>query len=286
MPRKKESITLSIPPGTKAKLEAIADRLDIRWGKSPSISGLLVAIAQCRYTLLPPLQLDSAEIETLHRAANTLIDAGDLEGAKSVHTLLMDYTDLEDPIRRLLLEQAAKTAQVWRAEVDTAITNRQSFYLLYTNSQGVDECFTVRFGTVVFREKRHYIQAWCDETEGGDPLLRHNRCFRFDRIRSISPCAKPWRGQLDTINVELLFSGGLAKAYEAKAEDSHDTIQADGLRYVTRQTANLFWLCREVMSYGSGCEILAPKAVRSRFRNELEGILQQYQRESTESEGD
>ena len=54
MPRKKESITLSIPPGTKAKLEAIADRLDIRWGKSPSTSGLLVAIAQGRYTLLPP----------------------------------------------------------------------------------------------------------------------------------------------------------------------------------------------------------------------------------------
>ena len=46
MPRKKETITLSIPPGTKEQLEAIARQLNITWGKEPSISGLIVAIAQ------------------------------------------------------------------------------------------------------------------------------------------------------------------------------------------------------------------------------------------------
>lgn len=284
MPRKKESITLSIPPGTKAQLEAIADRLDIRWGKSPSISGLLTAIAQEQYTLLSPLRIDRAEIETLRRAANTLIDAGDLEGAKSIRTLLMNYAELEEPVRRLLLEQAAKTTQVWRPEVDAAISDCQSFYLLYTNSQGVDESFTVRVGTVVFRERRHYLQAWCDETAGGDPLLKHNRCFRFDRIRSVSPCAKTWRGQLDSIDVDLRFSGGLAKAYEAKAEDIHDTTQPDGLRCVTRQATNLFWLCREVIGYGNGCEILGPDTVRSRFRAEVETILKRYQSERASSD--
>lgn len=278
MPRKKESITLSIPPGTKAKLEAIADRLDIRWGKSPSISRLLTAIAEGEYTLTPPLDIDQNEVEILHRAANTLIDAGDLAGAKSVRTLLMDYANLEKPIRRLLLEQAAKTAQVWRAEIDTTIADCQSFYLLYTNSQGSDESFTVRFATVVFREKRHYLQAWCDETNQSDdlPELKHNRCFRFDRIRSISPCAQPWRGYLDTIDVTLRLSGGLVKAYEPKAEDIRDTIEADGQRYITRRTSNVFWLCREVMGYMAGCEILSPAAVRSRFQAEVEAILKRY----------
>ncbi|MBD0266390.1 MAG: transcriptional regulator, partial [Tolypothrix sp. Co-bin9] len=46
MPRKKETLTLSVPPGTKDQLEALARRLNILWGKDPSISGLLVAIAQ------------------------------------------------------------------------------------------------------------------------------------------------------------------------------------------------------------------------------------------------
>jgi len=256
---------------------AIADRLNIRWGKSPSISGLLAAIAEQRYTLTPPLNLDRAQIETLHRAANTSIDAGDLEGAKSIRTLLMSYADLEEPMRRLLLEQAAKSAQMWRAEVDGAIANHQSFALLYTNGKGIDEAFTVRFGTVVFYEKRHYLQAWCDETDGGDPLLPHNRCFRFDRIRSLTPCAKPWRGHTDTIDVTLRLSSGLAKAYEAKADDIDDAIESDGTRLVVRRTSNIFWLCREVMSYMSGCEIVTPAAVRSYLQDELTKMLKRYE---------
>ena len=37
MPRKKETLTLSVPPGTKAQLEAIADRLDIRSDPTASL---------------------------------------------------------------------------------------------------------------------------------------------------------------------------------------------------------------------------------------------------------
>lgn len=44
--RKKQSITLSIDPGQEAKLKAIASDLDCFWGDSPSISGLLQAIAE------------------------------------------------------------------------------------------------------------------------------------------------------------------------------------------------------------------------------------------------
>ena len=44
--RKKETITLSIPPGTKEQLEAIALHQEIFWGKDPSVSGLIVAMPQ------------------------------------------------------------------------------------------------------------------------------------------------------------------------------------------------------------------------------------------------
>ncbi|MBD3562273.1 transcriptional regulator, partial [Planktothrix sp. FACHB-1355] len=46
MARKKETLTLSVPPGTKERLEEIARRFGIVWGKSPSPSGLVAAIAQ------------------------------------------------------------------------------------------------------------------------------------------------------------------------------------------------------------------------------------------------
>ncbi|MHC5833162.1 MAG: transcriptional regulator, partial [Nostoc sp.] len=35
MPRKKDTITLSIPSGTKEQLEAIARCLNVTWGKEP-----------------------------------------------------------------------------------------------------------------------------------------------------------------------------------------------------------------------------------------------------------
>jgi predicted DNA-binding transcriptional regulator YafY len=287
MARKKESITLSIPPGTKAKLEAIAQRLNIRWGKSPSISGLLVAIAEESYEVATPFQIGTSEIKTLNRAVNNLIDAGDLEGSKSVRTLLMDHANLAEPIRRSLLEQAAKTAQAWRTEIDTAIVQRQSFYLLYTNSQGIEESFTVRFATVVFQEKRYYLQAWCDETEDSSdlPELEHNRCFRFDRIRSVHPCSKTWRGHLDTVDVTLRLSGGLIRAYEPKEDDIDDIRRSDG-RYIIRRESNLFWLCREVMGYMGNCQIIAPAAARSRFYGELQAMLKPYQSDNTTTPDD
>lgn len=282
MSRRKEAITLSIPIGTKAELEAIADRLGARWGQSPSISRLLAGLASGQYLIgragdEPALAIDDVQTTVLKRAAEHLIDLGDFEGAKFIRTLLLSHGNLREPLRRSLLEQAAKVLQAWRPEIEDYQERGQPFYLLYTNGQGQDEAFTVRFSRIVFHEKRHYLQAWCDEVEGGSdlPELRHNRCFRFDRIRSVGPASGEWRGELGAIAVELRLTGGLVRAYESKGDDLSDEIR-EGDRYVRRLVHNVFWLFREILPYGAQCELLGPIALRRQFGAQVSAIGQLY----------
>uniref|UniRef100_A0ACD5GW81 Uncharacterized protein n=1 Tax=Desertifilum tharense IPPAS B-1220 TaxID=1781255 RepID=A0ACD5GW81_9CYAN len=98
MPRKKEALTLSVPPGTKEQLEEIAERFGILWGKSPSPSGLVVAIAQQELHLgREALSLNEQQVKALRRATKLLIDAGQIEEADIINTLLLKQGDLEAP---------------------------------------------------------------------------------------------------------------------------------------------------------------------------------------------
>jgi hypothetical protein len=90
MPRKKETLTLSVPPGTKEQLEAIARRLNIFWGKSPSPSGLIAAIAQQKLDIGQPFSLNSNQVIALRQATKDLIDAGHVEEAQTLLALLVE----------------------------------------------------------------------------------------------------------------------------------------------------------------------------------------------------
>lgn len=91
--RKKETLTLSVPPGTKEKLEEIAQTLGILWGSSPSASGLIAAIANGKLKVSDPnfSHLDNPspeQIEALKEAAKILIDFGKIKQAQIVLSLL------------------------------------------------------------------------------------------------------------------------------------------------------------------------------------------------------
>jgi predicted DNA-binding transcriptional regulator YafY len=277
MPRKKETLTLSVPPGTKEKLEAIADRLDIRWGKNPSPSGLVTAIAQQRVDVGYPFKLTSEQVGALRQAVSALIDAGFIEEAKSVITLLIDTGDLEAPLRQSLIQTISQPLEGWRIEVDRLINAQQPFHLIYQNAQGQMLEYTARYGSVIFYEKRYYLQIWCDETEDSTdvPELRHNRCLRLDRIQGMVAASGEWRGQFDTIPVHLAFRGGLIRAYEPKVDDVRDEMM-DNVRHVTRNVINSFWLIREIHRYGADCVILSPPTIRDRFKQNLLAMLEQY----------
>jgi len=281
MSRKKETITLSIPPGTKEQLEAIARRLNILWGKEPSISGLIVAIAQQQLEVGQPFTLDYERVGALMQATTNLIDSGDVEAARTVITLILDKGTLETPLRQSLLKQVSDSMKGWRLEIDNLIDKNQPFRLLYRNPRNQELEYTVRYGEIKFYEKRFYLVVWCEETQDVEndipdlPELWHNRCLRLDRIVSILPMSGDWRGQLDYLEVQLHFKKGLVKAYEPKSDDLEDEIQGD-VRQVVRKVVNCFWLNREVRRYGKDCVIVSPKNVRDRFKQELQELYDLY----------
>ncbi len=277
MPRKKETLTLSVPVGTKAALDAIAHRLKIFWGKNPSPSGLVGAIAQGELEVGQPFALSAAQVLALRQAIRDLVDAGHLEEAKSVITLLIEKGNLESPLRQDLMQQVSQPMEGWRIQLDQLIEQQQPFHLLYRNSQEQVLEYTVRYAEILFYEKRYYLQIWCDETEDSQdlPELQHNRCFRLDRIQSIFPISGEWRGRFDTIDVQLHLTGWLVRAYEPKPDDISNELIGE-LRQVTRRVVNPFWLIREVFRYGEDCVIVSPEIVRDRFKQKLRSLCEYY----------
>lgn len=281
MVRKKETITLSIPPRTKEQLEELARRLNILWGKEPSVSGLIVAIAQQQLEIGQPFTLDYERVNALRQATIDLIDAGHVEEAQTILTLLLDKGKLETPLRQSLLKQVSDSRKGWRLEIDNLLHKKQPFHLLYRNSQNQELDYTVRYGRIRFYEKRFYLLIWCKETQDVEndipylPELWHNRCLRLDRIVSILPMNGDWQGQLDYIKVQLHFKGWLVKAYEPNNDDLEDEIKGE-VRQVVRRVVNCFWLNREVRRYGKDCVIVSPANVRDFFKQELQEIYSLY----------
>ena len=285
MPRKKETLTLSIPPGTKEKLEEIARRLGIFWGKSPSPSGLISAIAQQQLEVGEPFSLNSKQVRALQQATKDLIDAGHVEEAQTILALLLDRGNLETPLRQSLMQQVSQPAQGWRILIEDLRSKRHPFHLVYRNSQAQELEYTVRHAEITFYEKRFYLQVWCEETKDVEndipdlPELWHNRCLRFDRIQSVLPISGEWRGKLDSIKVYLQFQGWLARAYEPKDDDIENELRGD-VRQVVRRVENHFWLIREISRYWEDCVILKPESLRKRMQHRIATLSRLYDLES------
>jgi predicted DNA-binding transcriptional regulator YafY len=282
MPRKKETLTLSVPPGTKQQLEALAAKLGINWGSSPSASGLVVAIATQALEIGSAYQLDASQQQALDQATKALVDAGYVDEAQIVLALLLDRSTLEAPLRQALMQKVGQPSEAWRIRVDQLRQEKRPFLLSYLDGQKQLLSFTVHYAEVVFYEKRFFVQAWCEEVSTPKesdlylPELKHNRCFRLDRVQSIAPFNGTWRAHIDFVKVQLHFSRGLVTAYESKPEDIEDTITGQ-VRRVVRRVANPFWLMREVRRYGKDCVVVTPDVLRHYYRQELEEELQQYQ---------
>ncbi|MEQ9672656.1 helix-turn-helix transcriptional regulator [Coleofasciculus sp. G2-EDA-02] len=280
MPRKKETLTLSIPPGTKEQLEAIARRLNILWGKEPSVSGLIVAIAQQQVEVGQSLKLNSTHVAALQQATKVLIDSGYIGEAHTLLSLLLEQGNLENPVRQSLQQLASQPSEAWRIRVDQHINHQQPFRLLYYNAQEQELEFTVRYAEISFEEKRFYLEIWCEETEDikntSFPELIHNRCLRLDRIKAIEPIEGQWHSEgLDHLKVYLHFYRGMVKAYEPRAKDISNEVVGE-VRQVIRRVSNPFWLEREVLRYGGDCVVMSPENVRERVKQKLRTLCHLY----------
>jgi len=279
MTRKKDTITLSVPPGTKDKLEAIARHHDIYWGKNPSVSGLLGAIAQGELSVGSPFTLNASQIDALRQAIDNLIDAGHAEHAQTVMALLLDRGQLETPFRREILQKVNPNIENLRVRLNQFIEQKQSFLIVYRNSQHQVLEFTVRFAAFKLYEKRVYLQIWCNETEDSNDIaeLKHYRCLRLDRIRiqSLLAIDEPWREGFDSVEVQIHLHGWLIAAYESKPEDI-EVEQREGYLWVKRRVINTFWFFRAIAKYYEDCEIVAPESVRQLHQQKIARLQQRY----------
>jgi predicted DNA-binding transcriptional regulator YafY len=282
MSRKKDTITLSIPPGAKERLETIARELKIFWGKEPSISGLIVAIAQQEIAVGQHCTLDRSHVQSLEKAIKLLVDTGSLRDAQMLVELLLAKAILTPEHRQALLQHVSQPDEGWRILIDRYCEQKQPFRLLYQDSQGESQEFTVRYAEIAFHEKRFYVDAWCEEVPNTPdyPELRHNRCFRLDRIQAILQISGEWRDLgLDSLLVQLHFYGGLVKAYEFRPGiDEREELVSDKLRQVWRRTSSPFWLLKEIRGYGKDCEVVAPESVRQKARSDARSMLDNYDR--------
>jgi hypothetical protein len=281
--RKGRSITLSLEENDKAQLEAIAYELGMKWGNDPNISRLIKAIARRQLLVFPNNDWSRDRINTLNKARNLLIDAGQIEDALILAHLLLERSEITLPLRQEIKQFIAKPAAPWRIEVERYIRQQQPFQLAYQDAAERVWNFTISYAEIAQHEERQYLDCWCEETEGNRDIaeLSHNWYLRFDRMAdvAISPIKGPWRGQLDSIPVKLHLYRGLAFAYRSKTEaDEVNEWVADlpQVRQVVRRVTNTFWLFREVRRYGPECVILSPDAVRDRFKQELISMMEQY----------
>lgn len=284
MTRKGKSITLSVSERDKAELETLALEYGLTWGDRPNISKLVEAIARKRLTIAPNHDWNSARINSLNQARNTLIDAGQIDDAVAIAHLLLERSELTIPLRQELEQFIDNPALPWRLEIERYIKQQQSFQLSYQDATERLWQFTVRYAEIASHGNRQYLDCWCEETQGNQdlPELRHNWCLRLDRITdaAIAPIPGKWYGHLDSIDVEIHLYGRLAFAYESKT--TNDVVNrwwpdAPQTRQLVRRVSNTFWLIRELLPYGQDCEVISPEKVKEEIKQEVQAMAKRYE---------
>jgi len=283
MGRKGQSITLSVSEQDKAQLEAIAREQGMLWGDRPNISRLMEAIAHRELLIGRNNDWSETRIKALQQSIQALIDAGHPDSARIIIQLLLERSELPILLRSEFEHALTTPLAPWRLEVNQYIRLQTPFQLTYQDAAERAWRFTIRHAKIVPYERRQYLECWCEETEGNRelPELQHNWTLRLDRILDValSPVSGQWHSNLDDFEIEIYLLRGLAFAYESKTSD----IQNDWLndrnppvRRIVRKVSNTFWFFREVFRYGEDCIIVAPEAVKIRFKQKLQFLCEHY----------
>lgn len=231
-----------------------------------SVSGLLQAIADGEIRL--EVEATGEQQEALVKAVAAMQAAGEVKATKVVANLLLERGLLGSELRQQVDDLFAPLFAPWLVQIEEYISLHQPFQLSYQDAVGRLWTYTVRYAEITFREKRSYLECWCEETEGNQdlPSLQHNWSLRLDRIAEagIVPTKGEWRDRLDTISVDFELLGGLAHAYTERDNDVEvEWVSVDPpRRRVVRQISNTFWFVREILPYGKDCIVLEPDPVR------------------------
>lgn len=283
MPHKRSSITLSISDHEKAQLEQLALAFDQTWGEKPNVSKLLKAIARGKLRLAANHDWSRDRINTLSRILGWLKDTGQLLEALELAHLLLERSELNDPLRYEIQAWVDKPSMPWRLDLERCIRLQRPFRLIYQDAADRLWTFTVRHAVIERHEDRQYLDCWCDETEGNQDIeaLQHNWSLRLDRIPEeavISRVEGCWQPELSHIHVEFHLLRGLAFGYRSKTKaDLEVTWVSDKqIKRVVRLIHNTFWFFREMRRYGADCILIGPGEVRDRFVQDAMAMAMHY----------
>jgi predicted DNA-binding transcriptional regulator YafY len=282
MTRQGRAITLSLKEPEKEALQLIATELGYTWGEKPNISKLVEAIAQRKLLIAQNNDWSQDLIATLHQAAVCLRDQGDSKNAQAIAELLLNRSELKNPARREI-ERLLETTQKnrWRDLLDEFIDEEKSFQLSYQDAAQRIWTLNIQFAEIVRRDRREYLDCWCKETSDTDlSKLRNNWGLRLDWISdaAISPIKAKWRSGLDSLEVELHFSGSMAFGYEGHDADISNEWhpQKPQVRRVIRKISSTSCLFQELLPLAEECEIVSPMEVRDRFQQKLRKLAARY----------
>lgn len=283
MVRKRSSVNLSISEHEKAQLEQIALEFGQTWGDNPNVSKLIKAIARGTLRLAANHDWSRDRIDTLNHALNLLKDAGQREDALELAHLLLERSELNQPLRHEIQAWVDQPRQPWRIDLDRYLLQQHPFKLAYQDAAGRIWNFTVRHAKLERHEDRQYLDCWCDETEGNQDIeaLHHNWSLRLDRIPDeaiISPAAGLWHPELSHIQVTFHLLHGLAFGYRTKtgADLLNEWLPVVQARQIKRRIHNTFWFFREIRRYGADCVLIGPEDVRNRFTQDISTLFRTY----------
>lgn len=290
MTRKSRAITLSLSEVNKKRLEALSLDFGLTWGEKPNISKLVKAVAEQKLKLSKNFGWHSHLISALYKAFNHLKDEGELGEAEELALLLLERSELRDPLRSEINAWLNKIKKNdWRRCIERFIISQTAFKLCYLGPSETPHEYHIHHASLVRHEDRMYLDCWCEEVDESDEIevLRHNRSLRLDRIPDESEIIRidgPWRKSRDNIEVELHLFNRLAKTYRPKTNVDlkfEFSRTNPNIRVVVRSIESTFWFLREIRRYGPDCMIVRPVALRDSHIHSLQMSLKVY----TESMG-
>lgn len=283
MTRRKRSITLSIEEHEKIQLEQLALEFGQTWGEKPNVSKLAKAIAQGKLRLAINHDWSRERIDSLNRTLSLLKDEGQINEALELAYLLLERSELSQPLRQEIQVWIDRPNATWRIDIEQCIRQQRPFRLSYQDAADRIWDFTVRHAVIERYEERQYLNCWCDETEGSRDIeaLKHNWSFRLDRIPEeavLSAVEGHWQPELSHVQVEFLLLNTLAFGYRSKtkADLMNEWLPDERVRRVVRRITSTFWFFREMRRYGANCIVVGPEEVRDRFAKDVFTMAERY----------
>ncbi|MEM1368368.1 MAG: WYL domain-containing protein [Cyanobacteria bacterium P01_H01_bin.15] len=282
MTRKGKSITLSLTPTDKARLEAIAVEHGKMWGGRPNVSKLIEEIARRKIQLNVSEDWSPFRLHAVYQGYVALLNAGHMEAATELGELLCDRAELPDPQRTEIEQFLHKSVPKWQLEMDQYIRTQQPFKLSFYDAADQLHSYSITHGQIKFSDRVKYLFCRCQETVKNILIadLEHNWSLRLDRITDavITPLNAQWQTDLDKIVVEFNLYNSLAFSYQEHNDDIYlEFIDTDNTyRRVLRKIAFTQTLFTDLNNLGENCQLISPKHVCTEYVRTLQRWIQHY----------